>query len=80
MVYIDPPYFSKDRSPVECDYSRMYHFLEGIANYDIWNDLIDYRSLNLHLKENGYGWPEKTKVVDKFEQLFSMLSESIIIL
>jgi adenine-specific DNA methylase len=80
LVYIDPPYFSKDRSPVECDYSRMYHFLEGIANYDTWNDLIDYKSLNLHFKENGYRWPEKNKVLDKFEQLFSMLSKSIIIL
>ncbi len=80
LIYIDPPYFSKDRSPIECDYSRMYHFLEGIANYDIWDSLIDYKSLNLHFKENGYRWPEKNKVVDALEQLFSKLSKSIIVL
>ncbi len=80
LIYLDPPYFSKDRTPVECDYSRMYHFLEGIANYDMWNSLIDYESLNLHFQENGYRWPEKNKVIDKFEQLFSKLSKSIIVL
>ena len=80
LVYIDPPYFSKDRSPVECDYSRMYHFLEGLANYDSWSTLIDYNSLNLHFRENGYRWPEKNSILDRFDKLLGKLSKSIIVL
>lgn len=80
LVYIDPPYFSRDRSLVECDYGRMYHFLEGLANYDIWDDLIDYKSLNLHFKDNGYRWPEKNSVLDRFDKLLGKLSRSIIVL
>lgn len=80
LVYIDPPYFSRGRSPVECDYSRMYHFLEGLANYDSWSHLIDYNSLNLHFGENGYRWPEKNSILSRFDQLFDRLSRSIIVL
>jgi adenine-specific DNA-methyltransferase len=80
LVYIDPPYFSKERSPVACDYSRMYHFLEGLANYNVWNGLIEYNSLNLHFRENGYRWPEKKVVLDRFDQLFDKFAKSIIVL
>ncbi len=80
LIYIDPPYFRMYGSTPSPDYSRMYHFLEGIANYGTWDSLIDYKSLNLHFKEDGYSWPEKNKVADKIEQLFSKLSKSIVVL
>jgi adenine-specific DNA methylase len=80
LIYMDPPYFSKDRSPVECDYSRMYHFLEGMANYNVWHELIDYDSVNLRFKENGYAWKEKKYLIDKFEQIFSEFRNSTIVL
>jgi adenine-specific DNA-methyltransferase len=80
LVYVDPPYLSRDRSPVDCDYSRMYHFLEGLANYDTWGDLIDYASSNLHFKDNGYRWPGKNSVIDRFDKLLAKLARGIIVL
>jgi adenine-specific DNA methylase len=80
LVYIDPPYFSKGRPLVECDYGRMYHFLEGLASYNIWDDLIDYGSLNLHFKDNGYRWPEKNSILDRFDRLLDKLPRSIVVL
>ena len=39
LVYIDSPYIT-DKCPV--DYKIYYHFLEGLANYDRWHEMIDY--------------------------------------
>ncbi|MCK4528247.1 DNA adenine methylase [candidate division WOR-3 bacterium] len=80
LVYIDPPYFSENRTPVACDYGRMYHFLEGIAQYDDWLNLIDYGSSNLHLKDNHNHWSSKSELLEAFDQLFCRFADSIIIL
>lgn len=42
-VYIDPPYIKKTGT---VDYLNYYHFLEGLVNYDSWNDMIDLTSSN----------------------------------
>jgi len=80
LVYIDPPYFCRERTNSECDYGRMYHFLEGLANYDAWSTLIDYQSSTLHLKRNGNSWLEKNTVIINFEELFKKFQDSIIVL
>jgi len=80
LVYIDPPYFFQDRCNSECDYRRMYHFLEGLTNYDNWGELIDYTSKNLHLRNNGNKWLEKTKVVQNFEELINKFKNSTIVI
>ncbi len=41
LVYFDPPYFRKNSSNETSFYNRTYHFLEGLANYDSWENLID---------------------------------------
>lgn len=79
LVYIDPPYFSKTRTPIASDYKRMYHFIEGIAQYDDWPDLIDYESSNLHLKDNHDHWPTKSGLVEELDQLFSRFANSVIV-
>ena len=79
LVYIDPPYFCRTRSYVECDYRRMYHFLEGLVNYSDWRDLIDYSSSILHLEDGNSGWPKKSELATKFEQLFRRFANSIIV-
>jgi adenine-specific DNA methylase len=38
-VYIDPPYFKKDCP--NRDYIDYYHFLEGMLDYENWQDKID---------------------------------------
>ncbi|MFA6155881.1 DNA adenine methylase [Mesorhizobium sp.] len=44
LVYIDPPYISKEERKNRDDYWRRYHFLEGLARYSEWEDLIDRKS------------------------------------
>lgn len=39
LVYLDPPYFRSDRT--SDSYMRRYHFLEGLAKYSTWDDLVD---------------------------------------
>lgn len=80
LVYIDPPYFSENRTPVACDYGRMYHFLEGIVQYDNWLNLIDYESTTLHLNYNHNHWSHKRELTKAFDQLFRRFADSIIIL
>jgi len=80
LVYIDPPYFFTDKSNVECDYRIMYHFLEGISNYDKWGELIDYESHNLRLRNNGNRWIEKSTVLQNFEELIGKFRNSKIVI
>ena len=44
LVYIDPPYVSRQERYNRDDYWRRYHFLEGLARYEHWADLIDQQS------------------------------------
>ncbi|MFT4117917.1 DNA adenine methylase [Bradyrhizobium sp.] len=44
LVYIDPPYVNNISRYNRDDYWRRYHFLEGLANYDSWEQRIDYAS------------------------------------
>lgn len=44
LVYIDPPYINLEDRYNRDDYWRRYAFLEGIARYDEWADLIDLES------------------------------------
>lgn len=80
LVYIDPPYFCLERNDSECDYGKMYHFLEGLANYNAWGNLIDYKSSILQLKKNGNSWLEKNTIRDNLEKLFNKFRDSIIVL
>lgn len=49
-VYLDPPYFSAGRERARSDYRFLYHFLEGLANYGRWGDLIDRNDIRFALK------------------------------
>jgi adenine-specific DNA-methyltransferase len=44
LVYIDPPYISLESRYNNDDYWKKYHFLEGIHEYDRWEERIDDRS------------------------------------
>jgi adenine-specific DNA-methyltransferase len=43
LVYIDPPYFAVGRERARSDYRLLLHFVEGLARYWEWPDLIDPR-------------------------------------
>jgi len=78
LVYIDPPYFSS-RSLTGADYRDFYHFLEGIANYSEWNNMIDWNSKNLGFKKIHSIWTDKNQIYNAFDKLFSKFQKSILV-
>ncbi len=76
LVYIDPPYISK--RGVATDYLGFYHFLEGLAMYDEWENLIDHRSKHRRLQPRLSEWTDKSQIHGAFDRLFRQYQQSII--
>ena len=53
LVYLDPPYFRLNGDRRQSNYRFAYHFVEGLAQYDVWPDLLDIGSSLRALKPNG---------------------------
>ena len=51
LVYIDIPYIRKEGSNESSNYLKCYHFLEGLSKYNEWENIIDFNSINLRLKD-----------------------------
>ena len=77
LVYIDTPYISRKGSSV--DYHWYYHFLEGLAMYDTWGEMIDYSSKHLRLKARQSEWGNKRKIHAAFDSVFRRHQDSIIV-
>ncbi len=58
LVYIDPPYFGKRRDRAHCNYRLLYHFVEGLVQYDQWGGMIDSSKSLKPLKPNGFSTEE----------------------
>lgn len=78
LVYIDTPYIGESGKNV--DYADFYHFLDGLAQYDKWYEMIDYESLHKRLKRVNNPWCDKTKIASEFEKLFAKYSNSILVI
>jgi adenine-specific DNA methylase len=80
LVYIDPPYLTKDGANETSDYLKCYHFLEGLCNYVIWGNLIDYDSQNRQLKQTCTNrWIRRDHNAKAFDALFEKFAKSIIV-
>ena len=77
LVYIDPPYISKNGTAV--DYLSFYHFLEGLLMYDEWEQHIDHRSKHRRLKLRPNQWTNKHQIYAAFEQLFARFQSGILV-
>ena len=53
LVYLDPPYFRWNGERRQSNYRFGYHFVEGLAQYNEWPELLDTTSPLLALKPNG---------------------------
>ena len=53
LVYIDPPYFRLNGDRRQSNYRFAYHFVEGLAHYEMWSELLDNKSPLRALKPNG---------------------------
>ena len=75
LVYIDSPYMSKTQ-PI--NYRTYYHFLEGIANYNKWDKMIDYSTSLKRLYSDDNLWTRKSQIYSMFEKLFKKFQKSTI--
>ena len=53
LVYLDPPYFRLNGDRRQSNYRFTYHFVEGLAQYDVWPELLDNLSSLRALRPNG---------------------------
>jgi adenine-specific DNA-methyltransferase len=80
LVYLDPPYITLQGDNETSDYLKCYHFLEGLANYRQWPNLIDNSSKTKRIKESYLQNHFKSKLIkEKIEELFIKFKESKII-
>jgi adenine-specific DNA methylase len=79
LVYFDTPYIS-DKG-VGTDYLDFYHFLEGIANYDNWGNLICNKYKHIPIKrDKKCPWTDRKQIADEFEELIKKFSNTKIII
>lgn len=80
LVYIDIPYLRKDGSNESSDYLKCYHFLEGLSMYNEWQNLIDFDSINLRLKnireQNDF---KKNSIHKSIEEILMKFNRSKIV-
>jgi len=77
LVYIDPPYFSLNGSHVS--YHSRYHFLEGLANYDSFEQFISNQKANKEvLINNNTEFEVKSSFIDDLTNLVRQHQNSII--
>lgn len=70
LVYLDPPYFKRAKKNTET-YLERYHFLEGLARYDEWPNLIDVNSAQRVIKRPyKQEWTKKQEMLDNLRYMF----------
>ena len=81
LVYLDPPYLKKGDSNESSNYLKCYHFLEGIAHYWEWGNLIDMDSTTRRIrKDYAPNYFNLTDAQTTFERLIKKFRKSIIVL
>ena len=78
IVYIDTPYIS--RKGIGVDYLGFYHFLEGLAHYENWPEMIDHRTKHKRLKGGTSVWTDKKRIHSAFDKLFHKFRDSILVI
>jgi len=78
LVYIDTPYIS--RKGIGVDYLGFYHFLEGLVHYEIWPEMIDFKTKHKRLKRGNSAWTDKNRIYSAFDHLFSKFRDSILVI
>ena len=84
LVYLDPPYVWRGASSSEVDYLPKYHFLEGLARYQEWPDLIDKNSPILQIRDGYQTWPggsvaQRRKLLNIYETLVQRYRDRTIV-
>ena len=77
LVYLDPPYARKNKKHPK-DYHSLYHFFEGMLDYDNWARKINWDTKNRCLVREKTGWDEGS-IEENFDKLFRKYQNSIIV-
>ncbi|MBA7524867.1 hypothetical protein ES705_17012 [subsurface metagenome] len=77
LVYLDPPYARRDEKKPK-DYRSLYHFLEGLVDYDNWVNKIDWNTKNRCLIKGRNLW-DINSIEKNFDILFKKFKNSIIV-
>jgi adenine-specific DNA-methyltransferase len=80
LVYFDPPYFFSGQKYE--DYLSLYHFLDGIAQYGAWPNLIDKGASTLTIAQKYDKWPSKSteQLTSIYESLIKKFKKSVIVI
>ncbi|RLC66918.1 MAG: DNA methyltransferase [Chloroflexi bacterium] len=76
LVYVDPPYISQ--RGVGVDYHHFYHFLEGLARYEEWPALVNYRSKHRRMRRVPNPWVDAGAIHDAFARLLDRFNSAIL--
>ena len=80
LVYFDVPYITANGTNETSDYLRCYHFLEGITDYNKWEDRIDYNTKNLRFKRAEESNPfSKQNIFNSLDLLFKKYQNCILV-
>lgn len=81
MVYLDPPYFSRNSSQ-GTNYLAFYHFLEGLADYEEWASRTDLRGKAKIIPESKYilNFTRRSEIENSFSNLLARFQKNIIVL
>ena len=77
LVYLDPPY-TRPNEKCPKDYYSLYHFLEGLIDYENWSAKIDWSKNNRCLLKEKTEW-EKNSIEENFKYLFEKFRDSTIV-
>ena len=81
LVYIDPPYVRSNWSEAT-DYLYMYHFLEGLTDYDNWMNRVDVSVKSRRIRDTGSQnrFLKKTDMKSSFFELMDRFQDNILVI
>lgn len=81
LIYLDVPYFNREGTNETSNYLKCYHFLEGLVNYNQWEDMIDTETPNLRLQNLNRGVNfTKDNIYQSFDFLIKKFQKSKIVI
>ncbi|MDR3256204.1 MAG: DNA adenine methylase [Endomicrobium sp.] len=77
LIYIDSPYISQ--KGIGVNYLDFYHFLEGLTEYNSWQQKININSKHKKINSMPNVWNDKDKIEKAFDNLFKKYKNSILV-
>ncbi|MDR1244592.1 MAG: DNA adenine methylase [Endomicrobium sp.] len=79
LVYLDTPYISN--KGVGTNYLDFYHFLEGLADYENWENKICDKYKHIPIKsDKKCSWTDKNQITSEFEKVIKKFLNSKIVI